>query len=73
MSRRNSKVYFYVLSVFHLEYTTFSELHLPPIRHSSLTLQLHNCLLKPYLSTYDFSIKFLLWLLMNLKKLLVHE
>ena len=54
-------------------YTTFSELHLPPTEHSSLTLQLHHGLLKPCLSTQDFSIKFLLWLLMILYKLLGQE
>ena len=39
-------------------YATFSELHLSPTGHSSLTLQLHNGLLKPCLSTQDFLIKF---------------
>ena len=54
-------------------YPTFSELHLSPSGHSSPTLQLHNGLLKPCLSTKDFSIKFLLWLLMILYELLLQE
>ena len=46
ITSRNSKVYLYVL-LFSIEkmvalYTTFTELHLPPTEHSSLTLQLHN-------------------------------
>ena len=77
ISNRNSKVYlmFFLFSIGKMValYTTFSELHLPLTRHSSLTLQLHNDSLKPCLSTHDISIKFLLWLLMILYKLLVHE
>ena len=39
-------------------YATFSESHLLTRGHSSLTLQLHNGLLKPGLSTHEFSINF---------------
>ena len=50
---RNSKVYLYFLSVFHLIalYTNFSVIHLPPTWHPSLNLQLLKGSLKTYLST----------------------